>query len=27
MKQADTFVDWDFTNIWNIIDDSYPTLK
>jgi len=27
MKQADTFVGWDFTNIWNIIDGSYPTLK
>ena len=27
MKQAATFTDWDFETIWNITDDSYPTLK
>jgi hypothetical protein len=26
MKTASTFVDWD-TNIWNLVDGAYPTLK
>jgi hypothetical protein len=27
MKDINTFVDWDFDNVWQMEDDSYPYLR